>query len=313
MAARPRRVLLDCDPGLDDAVAILLAAALEDIRLLGITTVAGNSSLENTTRNALMVCELAGLSDVPVAAGMERPLVRSRIEAERIHGVQGLGGIDLPPPKKRPVETHAVQFIIETLLRSEEKVTVVLIGPQTNLAMALLLEPRIADRIDEVVFMGGSTAGGNETPAAEFNICADAEAAHVVTHSGLPLTMIGLNVTTRFEIHRTQIETIRNIGTRSSQFVSEALTFLAQRYVNIRGVHHCILHDPCAVAVVHDRSLIRSRKMRVDVELRDEATYGKTVCADETHKAGSPGIDVAVDLDADKMFGLLCSGLAGLP
>ena len=190
-----QKIILDCDPGHDDAIAILLAARSPALDLRAITVVAGNQTLEKTLNNALRVCEFAGIRNVPIAAGMSRPLVREQIVAGNIHGASGLDGPNLPPPTMEPVATHAVDLIIQEVLAAPDEIILVPVGPLTNIASALVREPGLVPRIKGIVLMGGGVTKGNTTPVAEFNIYADPEAAHVVFSSGIPLTMIGLDVT----------------------------------------------------------------------------------------------------------------------
>lgn len=210
-----RKIILDCDPGHDDAVAILLAAKNPNLELLGITVVAGNQTLENTQRNALRVVQHLGL-DIPVYAGCGQPMVRDKVIAGDIHGETGLDGPVFEPLTRKIEAKHAVNYLVKTLMNSDEKITMVTTGPMTNLGMAIRMEPKILDKIQEIVFMGGSYANGNVTPAAEFNILADAEAAHVCISSGLPITMVGLDVTRKALCYPQIVERMRKIGNKAS-------------------------------------------------------------------------------------------------
>ena len=210
-----RKIILDCDPGHDDAVAIILAAKNPNLELLGITVVAGNQTLENTQRNALHLVQHLDLN-LPVYAGCGQPMVRDKVIAGDIHGETGLDGPVFEELNREIEADHAVNYIIKTLMNSPEKVTVVTTGPMTNLGMALRMEPKIVDKIQEIVFMGGSYANGNVTPAAEFNILADAEAAHVCISSGLPITMVGLDVTRKALCYPEIVERMRKVGNKAS-------------------------------------------------------------------------------------------------
>ncbi|MBI4279788.1 MAG: nucleoside hydrolase [Armatimonadetes bacterium] len=317
-----RPVILDCDPGHDDALAILLAAP--HLRLLGITTVAGNQSIEKVTANALKVVELAGLARIPVAQGMARPLVRQPVHAGEIHGDSGLDGPDLPAPSTPLHPRHAVDFIIDTVM-STDGVTLIPTAPLTNVAAALRREPRLAKRIPEISLMGGSMTCGNSTPAAEFNIYCDPEAAHVVFTSGIPIKMCGLNLTRQANATEVEVERIRRLGNRTGRAVAEMLDFYRGRLRQMFGLAGGPLHDPCAVAALIDPSLIEFRPMHVAVELTGTHTCGMTVC-DSRHLARgqveggggvrrgeTPNAEVGVRLDVEQFFNLLIETLGRYP
>ena len=308
--AGPRRIILDCDPGHDDAIAILLAARAPGIALEAITTVAGNQTLEKTTRNARVVCTLAGIRDVPIAAGMDRPLVRALHVAPAIHGASGLDGPALPEPDVPLAPVHAVDLLIERLQASEGDITLVATGPLTNLAMALRREPRIAPKIARIVLMGGAIGLGNWTPAAEFNIYVDPEAADIVFTCGRPVTMVGLDVTHTVLATEGVRARIRGLGTRVGALVDELLGFYADRYREVFGFAAPPLHDPCAVAVVVDPSLLESRPMHVAIELRGEHTVGRTVCDVHGVTGRPPNAEVGVGFDAPRFWDLLVETLA---
>jgi inosine-uridine nucleoside N-ribohydrolase len=305
-----QRVILDCDPGHDDALAILLAARAPGIQLEAITTVAGNQTLEKTTSNALKVCAVAGIRDVPIAAGMDRPLVRELRVADDIHGASGLDGPLLPEPDLKPASIHAVDLLIEKLLVSDGDLAIVATGPLTNLAVAMRREPRIVPHIQQIVLMGGALGLGNVTPAAEFNIFVDPEAAHVVFTCGRPITMIGLEVTHQAQATPAVRERIRALGSPVARLVDDLLGFFAQTYHQVFGFPAPPVHDPCAVAWVLDPTLVRSRPMHVDVELRGEWTAGRTVC-DVYGVTGKPAnAEVGLELDAPRFWDLLIETLA---
>ena len=305
-----RRILLDCDPGHDDAIAILLAARGPGIQLEAITTVAGNQTLEKTTRNALKVCSVAGIRDVPIAAGMDRPLVRPLRVAADIHGVSGLDGPSLPEPDITPARIHGVDLLIERLLASDGDLTIVATGPLTNVAAALRREPRIAPKIQQIVLMGGAMGLGNVTPAAEFNIYVDPEAAHVVFTCGRPITMIGLDVTHQAQATSEVRSRIRALGSPVAHLVDDLLGFFEGTYHQVFGFPAPPVHDPCAVAQVIDPTLIRSQPMSVDVELSGEWTAGRTVC-DVYGVTGKPAnAHVGLELDVPRFWNLLIETLA---
>ncbi len=305
-----QRIILDCDPGHDDALAILLAAHAPGIQLEAITTVAGNQTLEKTTRNALKVCTVAGIRHVPIAAGMDRPLVRELRVAADIHGASGLDGPSLPEPGIQPAPIHAVDLLIEKLLASNGDLTIVATGPLTNLAAAMRREPRIVSHIQQIVLMGGALGLGNVTPAAEFNIFVDPEAAHLVFTCGRPITMIGLEVTHQAQATPAVRERIRALGSPVARLVDDLLGFFAETYHQVFGFPAPPVHDPCAVAWVLDPTLIRSRPMHVDVELHGEWTAGRTVC-DVYGVTGKPAnAEVGLGLDAPRFWDVLIETLA---
>lgn len=305
-----RRIILDCDPGHDDALAILLAARHPALRLEAITTVAGNAPVEKTARNALMVCTLAGIRDVPIAAGMAAPLVRPLHVAPAIHGASGLDGPDLPEPDLVLDPRHAVDLLIELLLTSDGDLTLVATAPLTNLAAAIRREPRILPKIERIVLMGGSIGLGNWTPAAEFNIFVDPEAAHVVFTCGRPITMIGLDVTHSALATPAVRERIRALGSPVAQFADDLLGFFAESYREVFGFEAPPLHDPCAVAAVIDPTLLRSQPMHVAVELRGELTTGRTVCDLYGVTGAAPNADVGLALDVPRFWDLMAETLA---
>lgn len=306
-----RRIVLDCDPGHDDAIAILLAARHPELTLEAITTVAGNSTVEKTTRNALKVCALAGIRDVSVAAGMAAPLVRPLRIAPEIHGASGLDGPHLPEPDLPLAPRHAVDLLIELLLAAPDgDVTIVATAPLTNIAAAIRREPRILPKIERIVLMGGSIGLGNMTPAAEFNIYVDPEAAHVVFTCGRPITMIGLDVTHTALATPEVRERIRALGSPVARLVDDLLGFFADTYREVFGFAAPPLHDPCAVAAVIDPTLLRTKPMHVDIELRGEHTAGRTVCDVYGITGEPPNAEVGLELDVPRFWDLLIETLA---
>lgn len=314
-------VLMDVDTGHDDAFAVLLAARHVD--LLGITTVSGNAPLPDTTANTLKVLELAGLSHVPVAAGMDRPLVAPPRHAPAIHGRSGLDGPDLPAPRAAPDPRHGVLFMIETV-RAHPGCWIVATGPLTNVAVALRQAPDLKTRLAGISLMGGSTAGGNSTAAAEFNIYFDPEAAAVVFESGVPIRMVGLNLTRQALVLDPEVARIRAVGSRLCTVAAELLDFYNRTAREVFGRPGGLLHDPCAVAWMIDPTLIEFQPMHVAVELTGAHTRGMTVC-DYRFERGAPdrlkgyaGIEageapnaeVGMRLDRDRFFDLLIATLA---
>ena len=273
-----KKIILDCDPGHDDAIAILLAGRHPDIELLAITTVAGNQSVEKTSYNALRVCSLANIRNVPIARGMERPLVQEARHAADIHGESGMDGPDIPEPSLSLAPQHAVDMIIEILLQSIGDVTVVATGPLTNVATAIRREPAILPKIQAISLMGGAISLGNVTPSAEFNIWADPEAAAIVFGCGRPITMVPLEVTHQALATEDVIKRLRDAGGVVPKFAADLLVYFAESYRQVFGFSAPPLHDPCAVAAVIKPDIIQAREMYVAIETVGEWTAGRTVC-----------------------------------
>ncbi|AHD10085.1 nucleoside hydrolase [Phaeobacter gallaeciensis] len=310
-----RKIIIDTDPGQDDAVAILLAlASPEEVDLLGITCVAGNVPLALTQTNARRVCEVAGRPDVAVHAGCDAPLQRPLITAEHVHGKTGLDGPELWEPTMPLAEAHGVDFIIDTL-RHEEPGTVTLcpLGPLTNIAAAFQKAPDIVDRVQEIVLMGGAYFEvGNITPAAEFNIYVDPEAAAAVLTSGVPVTMMPLDVTHKALATRARVEKIRALDTKVARFTAEMLDFFERFDVEKYGSEGGPLHDPCVIAYLIRPELFSGRNINVVVETTSELTLGMTV-ADWWGVTDRPANALFIgDLDADGFFDLITSRLAQL-
>lgn len=305
-------VIIDCDPGHDDALALLLAAGDPRLRLLGVTTVAGNQTLDKTTRNALRILALAGVADVPVAAGSARPLVGELIVAEDIHGSSGLDGPDLDVPVAEVAGVHAVELIRRLIVGADEPVTLIATGPLTNVALLLRGHPEVGPRVRRVVFMGGSTERGNTTPYGEFNIVTDPEAADIVLRSGLPTTMIGLNVTHQALATEEVIADFLAMGTRLGIVCAELMTFFANTYRRVFGFEHPPVHDPIAVAAVLDPSIVRTVAAPVAVELAGAHTRGATVVDLHRRTGQAPNADVAVRLAVDAFWRLLMDAVGRL-
>ncbi|MDX1781095.1 MAG: nucleoside hydrolase [Thalassovita sp.] len=311
----PHRIIIDTDPGQDDAVAILLAlASPEDIEVLGITAVAGNVPLALTELNARKVCELAGRPDVKVFAGCDRPLGRPLVTAEHVHGKTGLDGPVLPDPTMPLQDQHAVDFIIDTL-RNEPagSVTLCPLGPLTNIAMAFEKAPDITDRVREIVLMGGAYFEvGNITPAAEFNIHVDPQAAGIVFGSGVQITMMPLDVTHKALVTRPRNNAFRAIGNRVGIAVAEMTEFFERYDTEKYGSEGAPLHDPCVTAYLIRPELFSGRHINVEIETASELTMGMTV-ADWWRVSGrAPNAMFMGDVDADGFFDLLTEGLARL-
>jgi inosine-uridine nucleoside N-ribohydrolase len=298
-------ILLDCDPGHDDAIAILLALASPEVELLGITTVSGNQTLEKTTANAIRVLELVGRADVAVAAGADRPLVRERFVAAYVHGETGLDGPDLPPPQGAPVAEHAVDFLAERVAGT----TLVAVGPLTNVALLLAMHPDA--RPERIVIMGGAIAEGNVTPAAEFNIWADPEAARRVFESGIDVTMVGLDVTHKALMTREHAERLRGLGT-AGRFVAELYDFFSLFHHRTYGTEDSPIHDAVAVAHLLRPELLETAHRRVDVDCSWELSRGRTLVDLWSRTGKEPNAHVAVDVDGDAFMELLIERVASL-
>jgi inosine-uridine nucleoside N-ribohydrolase len=307
----PTPIILDVDPGHDDAVAIMLACGAPELELLAVTTVAGNVPLDKTTNNALRILSLIGRTDVPVAAGAASPLIRPLHSAEDIHGESGLEGSEIPAAPFEPDGRGATELIADALRGSPEPVTLVPTGPLTNVALFLREHPELASRIERISLMGGSIGLGNTTPAAEFNIYVDPEAAREIFESGLPITMSGLDVTHQAGAGHAQREHLRSLG-RVGTVVAGFLEFFAATYERIYGFDAPPLHDPVAVAAVFEPSLLKTRPMRVDVECESELTRGETVCDFYGVTGKAPNAEVGVALDRKRFFALLYRSLARL-
>jgi inosine-uridine nucleoside N-ribohydrolase len=321
LSAVPARekILIDCDPGHDDAVAILFAAKHMD--LVGVTTVHGNSPLKNTTRNALATLELAGL-DIPVAAGSAAPMIMAETAHRTLHGKTGLDGADIPPPRTKPIAAHAIDFIIDQAARHKGELIVAITGPQTNLALALKREPRLAKWVREFTIMGGSTTTGNTTPAAEFNIWCDPEAASVVFESGVPCRMVGYNITRTTGFDKDDIARMRKSRKRTAAVISDLMAFYLARQGAAYGLTVAPMHDVCAIVPYVDDSLIRHVETSVKVELNGSHTRGMTVCdlrnVQPEHRKNArgyhePNAKVAVEAKSRPLINLVIDTLLGYP
>ncbi|MDO5502656.1 MAG: nucleoside hydrolase [Actinomycetia bacterium] len=285
----PEKIILDCDPGHDDAIAIMLAAGNPDIELLGITTVAGNHTLPNVTANALSVCAAAGI-EVPVAAGCALPMVQPQVIADDIHGETGLDGPVLPEPTFELDPRHAVDFIIETVMAHEPgTVHLVPVGPATNIGMAMRKEPRIIERVKSVVFMAGAYTRGNSTPTAEFNVYADPEAAENVFRGDWPVTMVPLDLTHQALANAELQDRVRAIGGDLSEFVLKVWEFVGSTYQEMYEFDYPPVHDACCVAKIIDPDVFTTSKAHVAVELTGTWSRGMTVTNFESEPGMSHG------------------------
>lgn len=284
-----KKVILDCDPGHDDAFAIMLA--VQHLNVLGITTIGGNCTLEKVTKNALKVLEVINRTEIPVYPGHSCPMVAPLVTAPQFHGESGMDGPVLPEPKIQAQKKHAVDFIVDTVMNTED-VTLIATGPLTNIAAAINREPRIVDRVKELCIMGGSVTYGNWTPTAEFNIFVDPEAASRVFNSGLHVKMTGINLTRQCCLTSEHVEKFREIGTKAANFAADLTEYFIDSTIKSAKLTGANMHDACAVAWIINPDLIKAADMHIDVELKGELTRGMTVC-DYRHLRGT---DPAVDL-----------------
>ena len=304
-----QKIILDCDPGHDDAIALLLAARHPALELLAITTVAGNQSIEKTTQNALKVCTLANIRNVPVAMGMDRPLVRPARHAADIHGASGMDGPSVPEPDIELAPQHAVDLLIELLMNSEGDITLVPTGPLTNIATAIRREPAILPKIQAISLMGGAIGVGNVTPSAEFNLWFDPEAASIVFQCGRPITMVPLEVTHQALATEEIVSRIRAANRPVANFAADLLVFFAGSYKNVFGFSAPPVHDPCAVAAVLEPEIIQAADMYVEIETTSTLSAGRTVC-DVYGKLGKPvNALVGYGLDVERFWDMLIDTL----
>jgi len=271
-------IIIDCDPGHDDAMAILWALASEELEIKAVTTVAGNQTIEKVTTNAIKVLTMAGRLDIPVAMGASQPLLKKLVVGGNVvHGESGLEGPILPECGFEPVKLNAVELLIKVIEESIEKITLVPLGPLTNIASLFIVRPDLKEKIERISLMGGGARMGNWTPTAEYNIWADPEAAHIVFNSGLPIIMSGLDVTLKAYVTREENEILRAQGNKISVFAAELIDFFSKYHYEVEELAGCTLHDPTAIAALVHPELFTSQLCHVDVELKGELTTGMTV------------------------------------
>lgn len=303
-------IILDCDPGHDDALAILLAAASPAVDLLAITTCGGNQTVEKCTLNARRMCSVAGITGVPIATGAAGPLLGALHLGDYVHGVSGLDGPSFAEPTVPEADQRAHDLIVRILREHPEPVTLVPTGPLTNIALVLSAHPELTESIREIVLMGGSTERGNDTPYAEFNIKVDPEAADIVFRSGVPVTMCGLNITHQALATPEVLDRIRALGTPMGDLCVELLTFFSASYLKTWGFTSPPLHDPVAVARVIDPSIVECIAAPVAIETRGRYTSGAT-CVDLHHLTGEPdNALVAMTLDVERFWDLMIGAIA---
>lgn len=302
----PHRFVFDTDTGIDDAMALLFFLRSPELALEGVTTVFGNSTVDNCTRNARTVLELGGQPGVPVARGADRPLLRPyRGRGPAIHGENGLGDVEMPLPKAQSLDVPAAQFIVERIMAAPGKIGLVAVGPLTNLALALCLEPRIARTTRQVIIMGGAaTVGGNASAAAESNIYNDPEAASVVFSAGWPLTMVGLDVTTKVTMDDSYLARLEAAHTPLTDFIIAITAFYRQRHARLYGMDGFHVHDSSAVAYAVDSTLFQTRKLHVVVDTTGGPSSGRTVADLRLHPAQEPNVNVCLDVDETRFLKL---------
>jgi inosine-uridine nucleoside N-ribohydrolase len=306
----PTPVIIDCDPGHDDAMALLLALASPELELSAVTTVAGNQTLDKVTANAIRVLDVVGATDIPLAAGADRALIHPANTASDVHGETGLDGPDLPPPSREPLPVHAIELIASKL--RERPHTLIAVGPLTNIALLLAVHPELASRIEGIVLMGGAIGGGNVTPSAEFNVWADPEAAHRVFHSGLDVTMVGLDVTHRAMLSAERADALRESG-RAGAVVADLHGFYRRFHMEVYGHDDTPVHDALAVASVIDPTLLTLERHAVDVDVTAGPCRGRTVVDRLKRTGAEPNARVSMDVNASAFIDLLTSRIATLP
>lgn len=303
-----RNIILDCDPGHDDAIAILLAGQKKYFNLLGITTVSGNQTIEKTTKNAINLVNFLKI-DVPVAMGATEPLVREKQICSEIHGESGLDGYDFPKYDFQLSELSGAELIVD-LTSKHENVTIIATGPITNVALALKLRPEIKKHIDEIIFMGGSVDHGNVSPAAEFNVLCDPEATHIVMESGLPIKMVGLNVTRKVLCSKEVVERMSRINNKTSDlFVKLMNVFNANQARVFNNFIGGPLHDPVTIASLIDDKLVKWQEMNVTIDLSHGSSYGRTNCDISDYLKLPHNCKVAMDIDVNKFWDIVEEGI----
>ena len=302
-----RAIIIDCDPGHDDAIALLLAFASEQLNVLGVTVTGGNQTLKKTLQNTKDVLEYAGIQ-TRIAAGWDTPLCRELEIAPEVHGESGLDGPKLPRSSYETDSLSATEFMRELIMQATQKVTIVATGPLTNVAVFLQTYPELKPSIEAISIMGGAVVGGNWTPAAEFNILVDPEAAKVVFHAGIPIIMAGLDVTNKALLYDEDTERMRSIGNKEAILVAELLDFFS-KYHRELGYQGSPMHDPCAVAYLLAPEIFETKEYYVDVEVAGEFTTGATVADIHKITGETPNTTVLVGLNREKFVTLLCDAM----
>ena len=305
---KPEKIILDCDPGYDDALALTMAIASEQIELLGVTTSAGNQTPDKTLNNALKMLTLLGVTDVPVAGGNHRPLMRNLKIADYVHGETGLDGADLPEPAFEPADQPAVELIADILRSQAEPITLVVTGPMTNIALFLRIHPELENKIKQIVFMGGAAGQGNVEPTTEFNMAVYPEAAKIVINEGIPLVMAGLNVTLKAQIYPDDLEKIRKINNQVAQAITGQMEFYGKWYGQAEfGLAGTPVHDPCTIAYLLKPEIFETHTAYLDVETQGQLTAGETVVDFTGLMNQKPNAKILMDLDRQMFVDLIIS------
>jgi purine nucleosidase len=309
----PKRIIIDTDPGVDDALAILLALASPEIQLEALTITQGNVTVEKAMRNALAILELLNANHIPVAKGCSLPIVGPLLASDHVHGESGIGNAQLPEPKAQPVSQHAIDYLIERFLAEPGEISLFTIGPLTNVALAIRKVPRFANAVKELVIMGGAIReGGNFTAQAEFNVYADPHAAHVVFHSGIPITLIPLDVTNKCMLYTNDIQHLLKINSPISQFIGDATAVYLEFTKEKTGINGCALHDPLTLATIIAPELLTLEEHYVDVDISSGISMGNTF-ADFYHTTDkSANMKVAVDIQAREFIELFLKRIENL-
>ena len=309
----PGRILFDTDPGIDDACAILLALASPELTVEGLSVVHGNCSLEQATVNALSVLELANADHIPVAKGCELPLVQPSLLAPETHGDTGLGYAKLPEPRAKPISQHAVDFLIEKILGTPGEITLVAIGPLTNVALAIRQEPRIAEALKEIIIMGGAIRyEGNTTAVAEFNTYVDPHAAHIVFHAGIPATLVPLDVTYQCILAPDDVRRLQEVKSPITQFVADATRFYMEFHDEYQKIDGCMINDPLALALTFAPELCTYQELPVDVDLSGGISMGKTVADFYNYTKQPANLKVALGVQARDFIDLFVKRMESL-
>ncbi len=295
-----KKVIIDCDPGHDDAIALLLLGSRKDIELLGVIVESGNQTLEKTGQNAINVCEYLNIN-TPIVLGVSHPLIRENVTCGEIHGESGLDGFDFPKYNKTFESKNGITFLVDTLM-SNNDVTIITTGPTTNIGLALRIEPKIKNHIKEIIMMGGSIDNGNVSPAAEFNILCDPEAAHIIFNSGINVKMIGLNVTRKVLVLPSIIERMGKINNRASELFVKLMKFFNKTQKEIFGYEGGPLHDPVTIVALLSDDIVTFKDTHVDIDISHGTSYGRTNCDIFDYLKLSHNAQVAIDIDVDKYW-----------
>ena len=309
----PKKILFDTDPGIDDACAILLALASPELSLEGLSIVHGNCSVEQGTRNALSVLELANASHIPVARGCELPLVQASLLAPETHGDTGLGYAKLPDPRARPIRQHGIDFLIEKILASAGEITLVAIGPLTNIALAIRQEPRIVEAVKELIVMGGALRHeGNTTALAEFNTYVDPHAAHIVYHAGMPATLVPLDVTYQCVLTPNDVKRLQKVNSPITNFVADATRFYMEFHDEYQKIEGCVINDPLALALTFMPELCSYQELPVDVDISGGISTGKTIADFYNYEKKAANMKVALGVRARDFIELFLERMENL-